>query len=109
MLTSGPDGVLDASGAAKSVAWHQNSTGVPGTAETLDSFGSAVAVADYDGDGDGDITVGADDENSQEWEETLSTGGVWTLPNGAGTGSKALTPRLFGLRGAMNYGQVLGH
>lgn len=109
VLTSGPDGLLDASGTARSTAWHQDSTGVPGAAEVNDEFGSALAIGDHDGDGDGDVTVGVYNENSAEYEENLSTGGVWTLPNGAGAGSKALTPRLFGLRGALYYGQVLGH
>ncbi|MFE1951207.1 FG-GAP-like repeat-containing protein [Streptomyces sp. NPDC059524] len=108
VLTSGPNGLLDTSGTASSAAWHQGSSGVPGTPEVNDEFGSAVAVADYDGDGDGDVTVGAYNENSTEYEQTLSTGGVWTLPNGVGTGSRALTPRLFGLWGALYYGRVLG-
>ncbi|MER5257362.1 FG-GAP and VCBS repeat-containing protein [Streptomyces sp. NPDC002855] len=108
VLTSGPDGLLDASGTARSAAWHQDSTGVPGTSEVNDEFGSALALGDYDGDGDGDVTVGVYNENSAEYEQNLSTGGVWTLPNGAGAGSKALTPRLFGLRGALYYGQILG-
>ncbi|MEU5576681.1 FG-GAP-like repeat-containing protein [Streptomyces huasconensis] len=109
VLTSGPTGLLDASGTAKSAAWHQDSAGVPGTPEVNDEFGSALALGDYDGDGDGDVTVGVFNEDSTEYEQTLSSGGVWTLPNGAGTGSKALTARLFGLRGALYYGQVLGH
>ncbi|MFC8125589.1 FG-GAP and VCBS repeat-containing protein [Streptomyces sp. NPDC057302] len=108
VLTSGPDGLLDASGTAKSAAWHQGSAGVPGAPEVNDEFGSALALGDYDGDGDGDVTVGAYNENSTEYEQSLSTGGVWALPNGTGTGSKALTPRLFGLRGALYYGHVLG-
>ncbi|MGV9884407.1 FG-GAP and VCBS repeat-containing protein [Streptomyces sp. NPDC003379] len=108
VLTSGPDGLLDASGTATSAAWHQDSTGVPGASEVNDEFGSALALGDYDGDGDGDVTVGVYNENSTEYEQNLTTGGVWTLPNGAGAGSKALTARLFGLRGALYYGQVLG-
>ncbi|MDG4858576.1 FG-GAP repeat protein [Streptomyces sp. T-3] len=108
VLTSGQGGLLDASGTAKSVAWHQNSTGVPGAAEVNDEFGSAAAIGDYDGDGDGDAVIGAYNENSAEWEAGLNTGGVWTLPNGSGAGSKAYTARMLGLRGAMYYGQVLG-
>ncbi|UFQ19033.1 MULTISPECIES: FG-GAP and VCBS repeat-containing protein [Streptomyces] len=107
VLTSGPTGLPDASGTAKSAAWHQDSAGVPGAPEVNDEFGSALALGDYDGDGD--ITVGVFNEDSTEYEQTLSSGGVWTLPNGAGTGSKALTARLFGLRGALYYGQALGH
>ncbi|MFH8487446.1 integrin-like protein [Streptomyces longisporoflavus] len=108
VLTSGPEGLLDATGTAKSAAWHQDSAGVPGAAEVNDEFGSALAIGDYDGDGDGDVTAGAYHENSAEYDQTRNTGGVWTLPNGTGTGSKALTPALFGLRGALYYGQILG-
>ncbi|MGA4844914.1 hypothetical protein ACOBQB_00940 [Streptomyces sp. G5(2025)] len=67
-----------------------------------------VGPGDYDGDGDTDVTVGVYNEDSTEYEQNLSAGGVWTLPNGAGAGSKALTARLFGLRGALDYGRVLG-
>ncbi|MFD4482899.1 FG-GAP and VCBS repeat-containing protein [Streptomyces sp. NPDC058471] len=108
VLTSGPDGLLDASGTARSAAWHQDSTGIPGAAEVNDEFGSALALGDYDGDGDGDVTVGVYNEDSAEYDQNRSTGGVWTLPNGAGAGSKALTARLFGLRGALYYGHILG-
>ncbi|GAA1943181.1 hypothetical protein GCM10009837_81580 [Streptomyces durmitorensis] len=51
VLTSGPDGLLDASGTARSAAWHQDSAGVPGAPEVNDEFGSALALGDHDGDG----------------------------------------------------------
>jgi hypothetical protein len=39
--------------------WHQNSSGVEGSAEEDDRFGSAIAWGDFDNDGIGDLAVGA--------------------------------------------------
>jgi len=38
--------------------WHQNSPGIQGAAETLDNFGSALAVGDFDKDGFSDLAIG---------------------------------------------------
>jgi hypothetical protein len=55
-------GVGDPS-SARSVVISQDSTGVPGTAESGDGFGDAVAVEDFNGDGYGDLAVGAPGED----------------------------------------------
>ncbi|MFI7005940.1 FG-GAP and VCBS repeat-containing protein [Streptomyces sp. NPDC050145] len=47
-----------------SYAYHQDTTGVPGAAETGDNFGSAVALRDTNGDGHADLTVGTSGENN---------------------------------------------
>jgi hypothetical protein len=49
---------------AASSFWHQDTTGVPGTAGTADAFGKALAIGDVDGDGYDDLAVAAryDDE-----------------------------------------------
>ncbi|HYH91688.1 MAG TPA: hypothetical protein VD763_00915, partial [Candidatus Saccharimonadales bacterium] len=39
--------------------WHQDRQNVPGTAESGDHFGWAVAIGDLDGDGDDDLAIGA--------------------------------------------------
>ncbi|WP_328871280.1 FG-GAP and VCBS repeat-containing protein [Streptomyces sp. NBC_00287] len=43
---------------------HQNSSGVPGSAEADDQFGSAMTAADLDGDGYTDLVVGSRGEDS---------------------------------------------
>jgi len=52
----GSSGGLLASG---SQGWHQNSSGVSGTAEADDRFGHAVTAGDFDGDGYDDLAIGA--------------------------------------------------
>ena len=59
----------------------QNTTGVPGTAETNDRFGDVVTLLDLNGDGKRDAAVG------DRWED--SDRGTVTLFRGSSTG---LTP-----------------
>ncbi|WP_225986978.1 FG-GAP-like repeat-containing protein [Streptomyces spectabilis] len=90
LLRGGAKGLLDAGGRADSVAWNQDTPGVPGVAEAGDAFGAAVATADHDADGVPDVTVGAPGENA-------SLGAAWLLPKGAAGGSLAFSPRTLGL------------
>jgi FG-GAP repeat len=55
----GSSGGLTAAGNQR---WTQNSSGVVGTAERGDSFGSALATGDFDGDGFADLAVGVPSE-----------------------------------------------
>ncbi|WP_405852942.1 FG-GAP repeat protein [Streptomyces sp. NBC_00090] len=60
----------------------QNTTGVPGAAETGDSFGAAVATGDLDGDGYDDAVIGAPGEDIGT---AADVGGViilWGSPHG---------------------------
>jgi hypothetical protein len=54
----------------------QNTSGVPGTAETADRFGWSLRLADVNADGLADLFVGADGENDAD-------GGVWALRGSA--------------------------
>ncbi|MFE1884813.1 FG-GAP-like repeat-containing protein [Streptomyces diastatochromogenes] len=101
-------GLLSSGGTATSIGFTQNSSGVPGTAETSDRFGASVRLQDYDADGYADLAAGAPGENSAQ-------GGVWLLPGTAqgttATGSRALTPKSLGLpssTSAPEYGLVIG-
>ena len=56
----------------------QNSAAVPGTAETRDAFGSALASGDLNGDGYADLVVGANGENGGAGTVTI----LWGSRNG---------------------------
>jgi hypothetical protein len=62
--------------------FHQNTTGVPGTAESHDRFGSSMTAADLDGDGYTDLVVGS----SGEAVGTLDGAGSLTVLWGGGGG-----------------------
>ncbi|MEV0171740.1 FG-GAP and VCBS repeat-containing protein [Streptomyces sp. NPDC050803] len=61
---------------------HQNTTGVPGTAEAYDRFGSAMTATDLDGDGYTDLVVGS----SGETTGTLGAAGSLTVLWGGQSG-----------------------
>ncbi|MGW6144639.1 VCBS repeat-containing protein [Streptomyces sp. NPDC055144] len=61
----------------------QNSTGVPGTAEHSDAFGTTVRFADLTKDGRPDLVVGTPGEIAPG--ATRSTGGIWVF-KGTSTG-----------------------
>lgn len=90
LLRGGALGLLDTNGAATSVTWNQDTSGVPGVAEAGDAFGAAVASGDGNGDGVPDVAVGSPGENA-------SLGAVWRLPQGSAAGSAAFSPRTLGL------------
>lgn len=103
LLHGGAQGLLDANGAATSVAWNQATPGVPGIAEAGDRFGDAVATGDGNADGVPDVLVGSPGENA-------SLGAVWLLPSGSAGGSAAFSPRTLGLpylSTAQKYGMPL--
>jgi hypothetical protein len=68
--------------------FHQNTSGVPGVAETGDRFGVSAALLDVDGNGHRDLAVGDTAENSDN-------GAVWVL-RGASGGLTATSSLAFG-------------
>ncbi|WP_329162011.1 VCBS repeat-containing protein [Streptomyces sp. NBC_01717] len=80
----------------RAVSFTQNSTAVPGTAENLDSFGSAVRLADLNGNAKADLSIGVAGENE--------VGGIWYLPGTStgltGTKSVGCTATSLGLASA---------
>ncbi|MFI7016744.1 FG-GAP-like repeat-containing protein [Streptomyces sp. NPDC050164] len=84
-------------------SYTQNTTGVPGTAEAWDRFGSAVDLTDITKDGKADLAVGVDGENG--------SGGVWTLRGTSTglttTGAKGLTAAGVSLKAGNGFGSVI--
>ncbi|MFF5014494.1 FG-GAP and VCBS repeat-containing protein [Streptomyces sp. NPDC001165] len=70
----------------------QNTAGIPGSAETNDEFGAALASGDLNRDGYADLVVGTPDENDAAgtavvvWGGKNGLSGAWTVP---GPGSSA--------------------
>lgn len=66
--------------------WHQDSTGVPGTAEARDRFGWSVGLVDHDPSGPYDATIGAPTENGTDGAVTVLLGAAPVVTAaGAGT------------------------
>jgi hypothetical protein len=68
--------------------FHQNTSGVPGVAESNDLFGVSTALVDVDGNGHRDLAVGSTAENSEN-------GAVWVL-RGTTTGLTVKSAFAFG-------------
>ena len=89
--------------------WTQSSTGVPGTDETDDNFGAALAAGDVNGDGRSDLIVGAPGEAVGT---AAGAGAVWYLPGSAagvtGTGSKSWSQNTGAVPGTAEGGDGFG-
>ncbi|MFI2211942.1 FG-GAP-like repeat-containing protein [Streptomyces sp. NPDC020141] len=90
---------------ADSREFHQNTKGVPGTAEKDDAFGSRTKTLDANGDGRDELVVGAPGENT-------SVGAVWVFGSdrsgATAKGSSVQGPKLLGLpiSEGMSFGRV---
>ncbi|WDV53307.1 FG-GAP-like repeat-containing protein [Streptomyces coeruleorubidus] len=84
-------------------SYTQDTSGVPGTAEAWDRFGSAVDLTDLTKDGKADLVIGVDGENG--------SGGVWTLRGTSTglstTGAKGLTAAGVSLKAGNGFGSVI--
>ncbi|MFF4257569.1 hypothetical protein ACFY1L_40920 [Streptomyces sp. NPDC001663] len=98
----GPDGA-DTSRAPFTVT--QDTTGVPGTAETGDAFGSGVSLADVNGDGYADLAIGAPGEDSGAGAVTLLYGSASGLKT---SGGKTFTQNTAGVPGSSEKGDRFG-
>ncbi len=87
-----------------SVAWNQNTTDVSGVAETDDSFGGAVHLADLTGDGKDEVVVGVPGEDT--------SGCIWltrgAAPAPSATGSVTMSGRTAGVTSTDADGWGLG-
>ena len=102
----GSAGGLTGTGA---VSYDQNTEGVPGTAESQDTFGGAVAIGDFNSDGRPDLAVGAPDESVGT---ALGTGSVTILYGVTGglsaTGARYLDQNSPGVPGANEENDFFG-
>ncbi len=85
-------------------SYTQNTTGVPGTAEENDRFGSAVRLVDLTKDGKAELVIGVGGENE-------ASGGVWTLRGTSTgpttTGAKGFVGTDLAFRTAANLGEAI--
>ncbi|WP_274560060.1 FG-GAP repeat protein [Streptomyces spiramyceticus] len=77
---------------AKYTVVHQNSTGVPGSAEAEDTFGAAFAIADFNGDGYADLAAGAPGEDVGSDGDGGSVTIVWGSATGLNGGTTVKDP-----------------
>jgi hypothetical protein len=98
LLLRGASGGLTTTGAKR---FSQNTSGIPGTAENNDAFGSQLRLADFNGNGKADLAVSAPYENPYNDE---GSGAIWQLH---GT-STALTTSGADVFGPEDYGIARG-
>ncbi|MFG3013765.1 hypothetical protein ACGFZB_25650 [Streptomyces cinerochromogenes] len=84
-------GVSDPS-SARSVVISQDSPGVPGTAESGDGFGGAIAVEDFNGDGYGDLAVGSPGEDVGTDTDGGTVAILWGSETGLTSGTTIADP-----------------
>lgn len=102
-------GSADGPVGVRAKSFNQDSSGVPGTAEKGDHFGSGVAVGDIDGDGYADVSVGVPFE---DFDGAQDAGTVVTLRGTAsgltGTGAKAVSQNTAGVPGTAEWRDHFG-
>ncbi|MVO86512.1 VCBS repeat-containing protein [Streptomyces sp. p1417] len=80
-------------GTGRSVAYTQNSPGVPGSAEKGDIFGNETAYGDFDGDGYDDLVASAGGEDVGSDKDGGMATVLWGSPSGLKGGTVLKDPR----------------
>ncbi|MEU3849543.1 hypothetical protein [Streptomyces sp. NPDC029554] len=106
VLHGGPQGITPAQ---KPKVFHQDTPGVPGTAEWGDRFGRSLSVGDTDGDRYADVLVGS----PEEAVGSLASAGTAVLLRGSASGlttakAVAYTQNTAGVPGAAETGDWFG-
>ncbi|MFE5816233.1 FG-GAP repeat protein [Streptomyces sp. NPDC056479] len=86
----------------------QNSTGVPGTAEANDLFGSSLAAADLDRDGYSDLVVGSSGESIGDRDGIGSGTVLWGSKSGLSGGKGLPQPSSLAEWGGFSHGAATG-
>jgi hypothetical protein len=75
--------------------WHQNTAGMPDTAEASDHFGTALAAGDFDGDSHDDLAIGVPNESLTVAGVFLQYAGAVNVIYGSNTGLTAVDSQLW--------------
>ncbi|MEV3966782.1 FG-GAP repeat protein [Streptomyces sp. NPDC050698] len=86
----------------------QNSTGVPGTAESGDLFGASLATGDLDRDGYSDLVVGATGESVGDRDSVGSGTVLWGSKSGLAGGKGLPQPSTLAEYGGFSQGIATG-
>ncbi|HEY9368387.1 esterase [Streptomyces sp.] len=93
-------------GTSRAAVISQNTAGVPGTAESGDAFGKAVATGDLDGDGYDDAIVGVPGEDIGTRTDSGGAVVLWGSPKGlVGANSQGLDS-LLGVTAGQRFGSA---
>ncbi|MDX2841697.1 FG-GAP repeat protein, partial [Streptomyces ipomoeae] len=81
----------------------QSTSGVPGSSESGDHFGTRVLLTDTTKDGRADLTIGGPGEDTND-------GAVWWLKSATTSGAKSFGPTTVGVSasGSPAFGAILG-
>ena len=88
----------------------QDTTGIRGTAERLDQFGSALATGDFNGDGRGDLAVGVGGEDVDGVTDAGAVNVIYGSASGLTvSGDQVFTQDTTGIRGTAEPGDHFGY
>jgi hypothetical protein len=95
--------------AAGNQLWHQDITGIHGTAASDDRFGASLAAGDFNGDGFADLAVGVPGDEVGTSSGAGAVNVIRGSDNGlAALGNKRLHQDISGIEGSAEFGDTFG-